>query len=182
MKKTAPLLFLAILALTAPAVASARPDHDGGGGRGEGRGWGGGGGRWGGDDGGDRGGWQGRGGDRGDGWRGRGGDWPGRAGFAGDDRGGPDRGPPPRGPNSLREGYGPQQDEARRGVREGGFVPLPQVLNDLRRRTPGRQLDTGIEDYDGRPSYRVRWVDQSGRRMDFIVDARTGAVLSVEGR
>jgi hypothetical protein len=166
MKKTAPLLFLAVLALTAPAVANARPDHDGG--RGEGRDWGGdrGGGRW----------------DGGDGWRGRGGDWGGRASFAGDDHGGPDRGPPPRGPNSLREGYGPQQDEARRGVREGGFVPLPQVLEDLRRRTPGRQLDTGIEDYDGRPSYRVRWVDRSGRRMDFIVDARTGAVLSVEGR
>jgi hypothetical protein len=107
------------------------------------------------------------------------GGWGGRASFDGDS--GPDRGPP-RGPNSLREGYGPQQDEARRGVREGGFVPLPNVLNDLRRRTPGRQLDTGIEDYNGRPSYRVRWVDQSGRRMDFIVDARTGAVLSVEGR
>jgi hypothetical protein len=168
MKKTAPLLFLAALAAAAPAIAEARPDHDRGGGRGRWaaeRGFERGGGRW----------------DRGGDWRGqdRGG-WRERAGFAGDR--GPDRPPPRRGPNSLREGYGPQQDEARRGVREGGFVPLPNVLNDIRRRTPGRQLDTGIEDYDGRPSYRVRWVDQSGRRMDFIVDARTGAVLSVEGR
>lgn len=93
-------------------------------------------------------------------------------------QGDPDGGRPP---NSLGEGYAPQQDEARRGV-QAGLKPLSEVLADIQRRRPGRQLDTGIEDRNGRPSYRVRWEDRSGKRMDFIVDARSGAVLSVEER
>jgi uncharacterized membrane protein YkoI len=85
-------------------------------------------------------------------------------------------------PNSLGEGYSPQQDEARRGVRQGGQMPLSSVISSIQRQHPGRQLDTGIEDRNGRTVYRVRWEDRGGHRMDFIVDARTGAVLSVEGR
>jgi uncharacterized membrane protein YkoI len=57
------------------------------------------------------------------------------------------------------------------------------VLADLRRRQPGRPLDAGIEQMaDGRPVYRVRWAAADGRRIDYIVDARTGAILAEEGR
>jgi hypothetical protein len=100
--------------------------------------------------------------------------------------------PPPNGPlnaepqgreNSLGGGWREQQDEARAGVRSGELRPLGGVLAELRRRQPGRQLDAGIEEGpDGRPVYRVRWAAQNGRRIDFIVDARTGAILSEEGR
>ena len=85
--------------------------------------------------------------------------------------------------NSLGDGWREQQNEAREGVRRGEYRPLGGVLSDLRRRQPGRQLDAGIEQgRDGRPVYRVRWAAQNGQRIDYIVDARTGAILAEEGR
>ncbi len=76
-----------------------------------------------------------------------------------------------------------QQDEVRAAVREGRHVPLAPVLEQIRRRQPGRQLDTGLErEPDGRPVYRVRWAGEHGRRVDYIVDAQTGAILRTEGR
>ena len=85
--------------------------------------------------------------------------------------------------NSLGEGWREQQDEARRGVRQGGYRPLAQVLGQLQRRNPGRQLDAGIErGFNGQPVYRVRWAARNGRRIDYIVDARTGAILRAEGQ
>jgi len=88
-----------------------------------------------------------------------------------------------RTPNSLGRDWGEQQREAREGRMQGRFVPLAQVLSDLGRRFPGRQLDAGLEQRGaGQTVYRVRWFGQDGRRIDIIVDARTGAVLGQEGR
>ncbi len=84
---------------------------------------------------------------------------------------------PPRRSNSLGADWGPQQEEARSGVRQGQFAPLSRVIEGLQRRTPGRQLDTGIEYDGGRPVYRVRWLTSRGRRVDFLVDAATGNIL-----
>jgi hypothetical protein len=85
--------------------------------------------------------------------------------------------------SSLGADWRQQQDEARRAVREGRHVPLGQVLDQIRRSNPGRQLDAGIEeDPNGRTLYRVRWASANGRRMDYLVDAETGHILSVEGR
>ena len=86
-----------------------------------------------------------------------------------------------RGGDSLGAGWRPQQDEARDRVRGGDILPLARVLGDVRRRTPGRQLDVGLEDQGGRPVYRVRWAAEDGRRIDYLVDARTGAVLRADG-
>jgi uncharacterized membrane protein YkoI len=86
----------------------------------------------------------------------------------------------PRG-DSLGAGWREQQDEARRGVQQGN-VPLAQVIETIRRMTPGRQLDAGLETGpDGRPVYRVRWAATDGRRIDYLVDARTGAIISAGG-
>ena len=83
--------------------------------------------------------------------------------------------------NSLGMGWRQQQDEARQGVRQGRYVPLSRVLPELRRRSPGRQLDAGLEQgYDGRPVYRVRWGAANGRRIDYIIDAQTGQVIGVD--
>ncbi len=88
-----------------------------------------------------------------------------------------------RGPNSLGEGWSEQQAEARQGRLQGRFVPLASVLPGIARRVPGRQLDAGLEQGNGgQPNYRVRWAAQDGRRIDFIVDARTGQILSSEGQ
>ena len=85
---------------------------------------------------------------------------------------------PPGGNDSLGADWGGQQTDARRGVKQGHFVPLARVIADINRRTPGYQLDTGIEQENGRTVYRVRWAASNGRRIDYIVDAVSGAILS----
>jgi hypothetical protein len=85
--------------------------------------------------------------------------------------------PPVRRPNSLGAGWREQQEEARFGVGRGRFAPLGQVIEGIQRRMPGRQLDSGIEYEGGRAIYRVRWITVHGRRIDFLVDAATGAIL-----
>jgi len=63
------------------------------------------------------------------------------------------------------------------------MAPLGQVIDQIRRRSPGRQLDAGLEtDVTGRSVYRVRWAGADGRRSDYIVDAETGRILGVDGR
>ena len=84
-------------------------------------------------------------------------------------------------PNSLSAGWRDQQNEARDAVRRGRHVPLGQVLQTLRRRTPGRQLDAGLEQQGGRTVYRVRWAADDGRRIDYLVDAESGAIVRAEG-
>ena len=91
-----------------------------------------------------------------------------------DDGGGQDR---PRGGNSLGDGWNPNEEDAREGVRGGRLVPLESVIRNIARSTPGRLLDAGLEDQGGRPIYRVRWQAANGQRIDFIVDARTGAII-----
>jgi hypothetical protein len=81
-------------------------------------------------------------------------------------------------PNSLGAQWGQQQDEARSGVRQGRIMPLARVVQNLQKLRPGRVLDAGIEQgVNGRATYRVRWAAVGGRRMDFIIDAETGAVI-----
>lgn len=94
--------------------------------------------------------------------------------------------PPPSGSpggyDSLGADWGAQQDEARAGVRQGRYLPLSRIIAEIRRRHPGHQLDAGLEQAAGRPVYRVRWAGEHGQRIDYIVDAATGAILSAEGR
>jgi hypothetical protein len=82
------------------------------------------------------------------------------------------------GPNSLGADWRAQQDEARQGVRRGQLAPLGRVIDGIARRSPGRQLDAGLESDNGRMVYRVRWMTDRGRRIDYIVDAATGQILS----
>lgn len=80
--------------------------------------------------------------------------------------------------DSLGSGWREQQNEAQRGVREGRYVPLVQVIQAIRKRTPGRQLDAGLENGPaGKAVYRVRWAADDGRRIDYLVDAESGAIL-----
>ena len=79
-----------------------------------------------------------------------------------------------RGPDSLGADWRAQQDEARGGVQSGRLVPLSRVIEMISRRVPGRVLDAGLE---GR-NCRVRGATADGRRIDFIVDAETGQIIS----
>ena len=89
---------------------------------------------------------------------------------------GPWAGPPP-GPLLAPNPWRVPQDAVRMGVRGGRLAPLGYVIDNLQRRTPGRQLDTAVEFEDGRPVYRVRWLTNQGRRVDYIVDAATGRYI-----
>ena len=152
------VLFLSItaLALAAPAIADARPDGRGGGGGREAR-------------------------------QERRADRPSRGDFRNPRNVPPRNMPPPavyrpQG-GSLGAEWRQQQDDVRRGVRQGRYVPLNRVIPNLQRRYPGRQLDAGLEQgWNGQPVYRVRWAAENGRRIDFIVDARTGQILDSEGQ
>jgi hypothetical protein len=84
--------------------------------------------------------------------------------------------------NSLGAYSGGQQEAARQGVRSGRAMPLGQLTAGIRRSVPGRMLDAYPETGpDGRPAYRIRWAAAGGRRIDFIVDAATGAIIGQSG-
>lgn len=85
------------------------------------------------------------------------------------------------GPDSLGAGWRQQQGEAREAVQSGRAIPLGRVMEQIRRRTPGRPLDAGMEQLGSRAVYRVRWAAEDGRRIDYIVDAETGAILRADG-
>jgi hypothetical protein len=88
-------------------------------------------------------------------------------------------GPPPKHqPNSLGADWRLQQDEVRQGVRRGRIIPLSRVIEQLNARSPGRQLDAGLEYQGDQPIYRVRWMTRDGRRVDYLINATTGAILS----
>jgi hypothetical protein len=86
--------------------------------------------------------------------------------------------PPTRHPNSLGADWRLQQDEARQGVRQHRIMPLGRVIEQINTRSPGRQLDVGLEYQGDKPIYRVRWMTRDGRRVDYLIDAATGAILS----
>lgn len=86
--------------------------------------------------------------------------------------------PPPHRPNSLGADWRLQQDEAREARRQRRIMPLGQVIERINARSPGRQLDAGLEYQGDRPIYRVRWMTRNGRRVDYLIDAATGAILS----
>jgi hypothetical protein len=85
---------------------------------------------------------------------------------------------PPYQPRAALGGWREQQDVLRQGVRQGQLAPLGRVIGSIRQLTPGRQLDSHIEYLGPRMVYRVQWVTTQGRRMDYIVDAASGAILN----
>jgi hypothetical protein len=81
-------------------------------------------------------------------------------------------------PRAALGGWREQQDVLRQGVRRGQLAPLGRVIGSIRQITPGRQLDAQIEYLGPRMVYRVQWVTDQGRRVDYIVDAASGAILN----
>ena len=94
--------------------------------------------------------------------------------------------PPPRRTYEAPPGWraAPRQPPGIGGPRPPGAMDAPRmaslgwVIETIRQRSPGRQLDADVAFMDGRPVYRVRWLTVHGRRMDYYVDAETGVILS----
>jgi uncharacterized membrane protein YkoI len=51
------------------------------------------------------------------------------------------------------------------------------VIEQIQHRSPGRELDAEFVSLNGRAVYRVLWLTAHGRRVDYLVDAATGAIL-----
>ncbi|HBB56187.1 MAG TPA: hypothetical protein DCZ49_08390 [Hyphomonadaceae bacterium] len=60
-------------------------------------------------------------------------------------------------------------------------LPLRTIIQRVNARAPGRMLDADLNSQGNRPVYRIRWLTEDGRRIDFQVDARSGQVLSQGG-
>ena len=61
------------------------------------------------------------------------------------------------------------------------LVQLNQVVSQIQRSIPGQLLDASGPSGGSRPVYRIRWQAASGQRIDFTVDAQTGAILGRSG-
>jgi uncharacterized membrane protein YkoI len=82
----------------------------------------------------------------------------------------------PRGP---RGGFGFEQPgqgqgPGRPGARGGQTISMEQAVAIVSRRVPGRLLDASPMG----ANYRIVWLTNDGRRIDFVVDAESGAILS----
>lgn len=76
---------------------------------------------------------------------------------------------------------GRQQDDARAAVQGGQVRPLQDIVGMIARRAPGSLIDAaGPIPAGGRLVYRILW-DANGRQIEFIVDARSGQILSSNG-
>ena len=56
-------------------------------------------------------------------------------------------------------------------------ISLNAAVDSIRRSTPGRLLDASGPTGGDRPIYRIRWQADSGQRIDFVVDALSGAIV-----
>ncbi len=71
--------------------------------------------------------------------------------------------------------YGQNQNQGRGSQRGGGqTISMEQAVAIVSRRVPGRLLDASPMG----ANYRIVWVTNDGRRIDFVVDAETGQILS----
>ena len=76
-------------------------------------------------------------------------------------------------PPGLGQRGGPQQGRSFGGQ----TISMEQAVAIVARRTPGRLLDAS----PAGSNYRIVWVTNTGRRIDFLVDASSGAILRADG-
>ncbi len=65
-------------------------------------------------------------------------------------------------------------------VEAGRILPLERILEQARRRLPGRVLETELETRQGRYVYEIEILDRDGHVRELLFDARTGAFLAEE--
>lgn len=80
----------------------------------------------------------------------------------------------------ARRGRGGDHDDARDAYRRGETLPLARILPLAERAVPGEVLEVELEREHGRLVYEIEILARNGAVRKVTVDARTGAVLSVE--
>ena len=71
-------------------------------------------------------------------------------------------------------------ERARAAVEAGQVLPLPTLLERLRRTHPGQVLELELERDDGRWIYEVKLLQANGQLLKLDVDAATAQVLQVK--
>ncbi|MCL4716219.1 MAG: PepSY domain-containing protein [Hyphomonadaceae bacterium] len=83
-------------------------------------------------------------------------------------------------PLALADRRGGDHDEALRAVEAQRAMPLAAILQIAQRTAPGEVVEVELEQEDGRLIYEIKVLTRTGRVREIEIDARTGAVLSVE--
>jgi uncharacterized membrane protein YkoI len=81
----------------------------------------------------------------------------------------------------VRAGDEPrEQDAVREALKKGEIQPLSKVLAIAAEQVPGDVLKVELEREDGILIYEVKVLTSAGRVREITINAKTGAVLSVE--
>jgi len=75
-----------------------------------------------------------------------------------------------------------RRDAVRRAREAGEVLPLAEILARVRDKVGGDIAGIDIEREHGRWRYEFRVIDRTGRVLEVLVDARTGAIEQVEER
>ncbi len=76
--------------------------------------------------------------------------------------------------------YYADQDRIRAAVERGEALPLERVLAAAARHVPGEVIEVELDEDDGHLLYELKVLSRSGAVRELKLDARTGALLSVE--
>jgi uncharacterized membrane protein YkoI len=68
----------------------------------------------------------------------------------------------------------------RMAVAHGRLLPLPRILAIAQHRAPGEILKVELEEISDRLGYEVKVLTADGRVREIKLDARTGAILTVQ--
>jgi len=81
------------------------------------------------------------------------------------------------------QGYSSQwsPSEARDARERGQTIPLKDVFKMLKARYGGYQLDADLYSSRGGLEYHISWMTKDGRKIDLVVDARTGQIRGERG-
>lgn len=80
----------------------------------------------------------------------------------------------PRGAAAFEQPSLLQVQNRQQGQRGGQTISMEQAVAIVARRMPGRLLDASPMG----SNYRIVWLTNDGRRIDFVVDAGSGQILS----
>lgn len=73
-------------------------------------------------------------------------------------------------------------DQARRALSRGDVLPVEEVIKQLKIHIPGQVLEIEFEREHARWVYEFKMIDESGRRLEVYLDAKTAELISVEGQ
>lgn len=72
-------------------------------------------------------------------------------------------------------------DDARNARQNGEIIPLAKIINQLKREHGGQYLEAELfSKPEGGSEYHIAW-EKDGRKLLFIVDAQSGAVVRTSG-